>query len=352
MGEDNMRKKLILIIIFLAFIGNVANSQENTAIERWKKRIKEFPIANNKIEMQLTKSFPTDEEKIYLNEAVSLAHDTDWNIYVVDRRNSNVVVFNSKGEYLYSFGRRGQGPGDLYYPQNISILKNNIVVYEAGNNRIQFFNMKGKSLKFIQMFKAYHNVILSKKGIIYGVPRHIIPGTGQKMIDVINSEGELVKSFGELKELLMNVEMGTTAELSLINDESEILLVYDFIPIIERYSINGELLSSVKITNPIIDDEAKNNQNHLSKGELGLRTILPAVRTYENKTYLLHSWPRVEILELDKNYNIEKIFFSIVSWDFHVRDFLINRDGEQTTVYCIPMGSYENMKIHVFEVKK
>ncbi len=351
MGDDRM-KKLIFIIIFFASMCSVANSQENSAIERWKKRIKEFPIANHKIELQLTKTFPNDKEKIFLNEAVSLAHDTDWNIYVVDRRNNNVVVFDSKGEYLHSFGRRGQGPGDLYYPQNISISKNDIVVYEAGNNRIQFFNMEGKSLKFIKLFKAYHNVILSKKGIIYGVPRHIIPGTGQKMIDVINSEGELINSFGEPKELLMNVEMGATAELNLINDESEILLVYNFIPIIERYSINGELLSTVRITNPIIDDEAKNNQSHLNKGEFGLWIILPAVRTYKNKTYLLHSWPRVEILELDKNYSIENDFCTVVSWDFHVRDFLINRDVERATIYCIPKSSYEHMKIHVFEAKK
>lgn len=346
-----MTKTGTIITIFLSLMCRIVISQENAAIERWKKRLIEFPIVNNKIEIHLTKTFPTDEDKIYLNEAVSLAHDTDRNIYVADRRNNNVVVFNSKGEYLHTFGRRGQGPGDLYFPQNIFIWKDNIVVYEAGNNRIQFFDMKGNSKKFIKMFNAYHTLILSKKGTIYGIPRHIIAGTGQKMINVINSEGKLVNSFGEPRKLLMNVEMGTSAELSLINDETEILLVYNFIPIIERYSINGELLSSVRITNPIIDNEAENNQDHLSKGELGLRIILPAVRTYENKTYLLHSWPRVEILELGKNYSIENTFFSIVSWDFHVRDFLINREKEQTYIYCIPYGFYENMKIHLFEVK-
>lgn len=347
-----MTKKGIVVIIILAFMCRIAISQENTAIEKWEQRIKKYPPANNKIEIRLTKTFPTDEGKIFLNEAVSLAHDTNWNIYVADRRNNSIVVFNSKGEYLHRFGKRGQGPGDLYFPQNIFIWKNNIVVYEVGNKRIQFFDFKGKSKKIIKLFKAYHSVILSKEGMIYGIPRHIIAGTGQKMIDVINFDGRLVNSFGEPKELLMNVEMGTTAELSLINDETEILLVYNFIPIIERYSINGELLSNVRITNPIIDDEAKNNQGQLSKGKLGLWIILPAIRTYKNKTYLLHSWPRVEILELDKNYSIENNFCTIVNWDFHVRDFLINRDEKQTTIYCIPKKSYEHMKIHVFEVKK
>jgi hypothetical protein len=347
-----MTKKGLTAFIILAFMCGIAISQENAAIEKWKQRIKNHPVENNNIEIQLTKTFPADEEKIFLIDAVSLAHDNKWNIYVADRRNCSIAVFNSKGEYLHSFGRRGQGPGDLYYPQNIFMWKNDIVVYEAGNNRIQFFDINGKSKKHIKIFKAYHSIILSKEGLIYGIPRHIIPGTGQKMIDVINLDGMLVNSFGEPKELLMNVEMGTSAELCFISDETEILLVYNFIPIIERYSINGELLSSVRISNPIIDDEAKNNQGHLSKGEFGLWIILPAVRTHKNKTYLLHSWPRVEILELNNNYNIETNFSTIVSWDFHARDFLVNRDEDQITIYCIPRGSYEHMKIHMFKTKK
>ena len=211
--------------------------------------------------------------------------------------------------------------------------------------------MKGKSENIIKMFKAYHTFIISEEGKIYCVPRHIIEGTDQKMIDVIDLNGVLVKSFGEPKKLLMNVEMGTRAQLSMINNETEILLVYNFIPIIERYSINGELLSSKRVTNPIIDDEAEKNQNHLSKREYGLSFIFPAVRTHKNKIYLLHSWPRLEILELDQYYNIEHVYYAVVKWNFHVIDFLIDRDQKQITIYCVPKGSYEYMKVHIFEEK-
>lgn len=57
-------------------------------------------------------------------------------------------------------------------------------------------------------------------------------------------------------------------------------------------------------------------------------------------------------MKLDEKFNIENTYWSIVSRDFRVTDFLINQDEEQTTFYCIPSGSYEKMKIHVFEVKK
>lgn len=116
-------------------------------------------------------------------------------------------------------------------------------------------------------------------------------------------------------------------------------------------SDEGELLSSKRVTDPIIDDEAKKNQNHLSKREYGLSFIFPAVRTHKNKIYLLHSWPRLEILELDQYYNIEHVYYAVVKWNFHVIDFLIDRDQKQITIYCVPKGSYEHMKVHIFEEK-
>jgi len=76
-----MTKKGIVFIIALLFMCGIAISQENAAnekwVKRWEERIKTYPVASNKIEIQLTKMFPTDEEKIFLNEAVSLAHDTN-----------------------------------------------------------------------------------------------------------------------------------------------------------------------------------------------------------------------------------------------------------------------------------
>lgn len=347
-----MTKKGIIVILVLPFMCQTALSQENAAIKRWEEQIKKYPIANSNIELQLTSTFPNDEKEIFLFEAISLAHDTNWNIYVADRRANSIVVFSSEGEYLRSFGQMGQGPGDLSYPQNIFIWRDNICVYEAGNKRIQFFDLKGTSEKSIKMPKQYLDVIISKEGIIYGIPRFIIPGTKQKMIDAIDLDGKVIISFGEPRELLMKVEPGTYSKLSLINDETEILLAYTFMPIIERYSIDGELLSKATIKSPIIDDDANYNRSHISKGELGIRKILPAMRTYNNKTYLLHTSPRVKFMALNEKFDIENSYWAIVSWNFRVSDFLINHDAEQTTIYCIPSGSYEQMKIHVFETKK
>lgn len=252
-----MRIKFISILILVSvMVASFSISQENAAIKRWEDRIKKYQIVNNKIELRLTNTFPNDEKEIFLYGAVSLAHDTNWNIYVADRRSHAIVIFNSKGEFLRSLGEMGQGPGDLSYPQNIMIWNGNLVVYEVGNNRIQIFDLKGESKKIIKMRKPYIDVIISKDGIIYGIPRHIIPGTNQKMIEAFNLDGKLINSFGEPRELLMKVELGTWSKLSLINDETEILLAYTFMPIIEQYSRDGELVSKTTVTSPIIDDDA------------------------------------------------------------------------------------------------
>ena len=49
----------------------------------------------------------------YLFNPGSISMDPDGLIYVTDRGNQRIAVFNSDGEYLRSFGREGEGPGEF-----------------------------------------------------------------------------------------------------------------------------------------------------------------------------------------------------------------------------------------------
>jgi tripartite motif-containing protein 71 len=56
-------------------------------------------------------------------------------------------------KFLFSFGKRGEKPGEFSFPAGISSDPNgNIYVADTGNNRIQKFDAKGKLLTFIGGF--------------------------------------------------------------------------------------------------------------------------------------------------------------------------------------------------------
>ena len=73
----------------------------------------------------------------------------DGTFYVTDGYgNSRVVKFSKTGKYLMTWGKKGTGPGEFNTPHVIQIdSKNRLYVSDRENNRIQIFDVNGKFLK-------------------------------------------------------------------------------------------------------------------------------------------------------------------------------------------------------------
>lgn len=79
--------------------------------------------------------------------------DPQGNIYISDGYiNSRVAKISKEGEWLKSWGERGAGPGQLNTPHSIaSDVKGNIYVADRGNTRIQVFDTDGKVIREIKI---------------------------------------------------------------------------------------------------------------------------------------------------------------------------------------------------------
>ena len=69
--------------------------------------------------------------------------DTD-EIAITDCWNHRVQIFDSGGNYLRSFGRRGTNQGELSFPRGICFDNNRNIFVADSNHRIQIFNGEGK----------------------------------------------------------------------------------------------------------------------------------------------------------------------------------------------------------------
>jgi peptidylamidoglycolate lyase len=72
----------------------------------------------------------------------------DGSLYVSDGyRNSRVIKFSADGNYITSWGSYGKGPGDFDVPHSIAIdSEGRIYVADRGNARLQIFDSNGKFL--------------------------------------------------------------------------------------------------------------------------------------------------------------------------------------------------------------
>ncbi len=67
-------------------------------------------------------------------------------LYVADAGNHRIQVFDLEGRLLRHWGRHGANPGELSYPYDVAIGKNgDVYVLEYGNHRVQRFSATGES---------------------------------------------------------------------------------------------------------------------------------------------------------------------------------------------------------------
>ncbi len=75
-----------------------------------------------------------------LDRPVSLALNDKNQIFILDRPQAKIVIFNSKGDLLYSFGQKGYRRGQLNYPNQILFdWQQRLCVVNQGNDRIEIF---------------------------------------------------------------------------------------------------------------------------------------------------------------------------------------------------------------------
>ena len=64
--------------------------------------------------------------------------------FVTDKNNNCVKVFDGKGQFLYKFGEKGNGDGQLNSPYGLCVDKyGNLLVCDPRNGRIQQFSLEG-----------------------------------------------------------------------------------------------------------------------------------------------------------------------------------------------------------------
>jgi outer membrane protein assembly factor BamB len=84
-------------------------------------------------------------------QPTDVAFDSDGNIYISDGYiNARVAKYDKNGDWVKSWGSHGTGPGQFNTPHAIVVDRNNhIYVGDRGNRRIQVFDADGK---FLRMF--------------------------------------------------------------------------------------------------------------------------------------------------------------------------------------------------------
>ena len=94
---------------------------------------------------------PLPPQDARFRQPTDVAWDSEGNIYITDGYvNSRVAKFDKNGDWVKSFGEPGTGPGQFRLPHAIAIDRNNhLYVGDRSNRRVQVFDTDGQ---FQRMF--------------------------------------------------------------------------------------------------------------------------------------------------------------------------------------------------------
>ncbi len=155
-------------------------------------QIFKFTYDGKKLLMTLGEKGKPGNDKSHFNRPTDIAFLPNGDFYVSDGYvNTRVVKFNKDGQYQFEWGKPGKGPGEFDLVHAIVIdAQNRIYVADRTNSRIQVFDLNGKFLSQWTNIRSPFYLYLSKDNYLW-----VADGMTNKFLKY-DLNGKLLYSWG------------------------------------------------------------------------------------------------------------------------------------------------------------
>ena len=226
-------------------------------------------------------------EDFIFSQIRSVQVDEEGNIYVLDWKEVCVKVFNKNAKHVRTFGKKGQGPGEMQGPARMHMCAGKeIMIYDIFNNRLSFYSLDGKCLREIDTgkYRFARAIPDSKRNII-----------GQTMAFGEKFVNEIKKYDPELNPILEIASIEQERNLNVINMISPVInvrltkndhIVWGISSKYEIFIVNPEgktIRKIIKDYDPVKITEAKKKE--MIKEAFGDRGVPPGRRLEFPKYY-------------------------------------------------------------------
>jgi DNA-binding beta-propeller fold protein YncE len=141
-------------------------------------------------------------------------------LYVVDIKNHQVQVLDkSSGQVLFTIGKAGSEPGELFQPTNVAIGPDgDVYVTETGNFRVQRFTRDGAHVRFYGQQGNLPGDFARPKGLAVDRQGRIYVGDAAiQNVQIFENDGRLLMDFGRPIEGLEGLNLPAAVRLDYDN---------------------------------------------------------------------------------------------------------------------------------------
>ena len=140
-------RPVLLPTVALFAAACTGTSDDGTGDEVTQNRISEPVGSEQRVslveELRIGSLLGSDEAE-HFSQVIGVEIGPDGEIYALSRLDNDVRVFSSAGDFLRSWGRRGEGPGDFQMPHDLAVARDTIAITDGV--RVHFFDLAGRFL--------------------------------------------------------------------------------------------------------------------------------------------------------------------------------------------------------------
>jgi hypothetical protein len=205
-------KKIIYLTLILTILLCCVHKQEEVeriiedGVEVIINHIEPYQIKGEPTTFTIEEDFVIDSERddiaeIGLTYIDSFGVDSEGNIYFLNNKNPEKIIFkfNKKGNFIDSFGRKGQGPGEAQWPTSLRIYKNDEIAFTDSHHKFLIFTKHGNLIRETNIVSTFIGVVTPLDNGKYLIEKSLFDPQAEYIMQIplilCNPE------FGEVKEL-------------------------------------------------------------------------------------------------------------------------------------------------------
>jgi 6-bladed beta-propeller len=216
-----------------------------------------------------------------------LAVDDEENIYAMDQGETQVKVFDKKGIFLRTIGRKGAGPGELQNPNNIFISSRPELVVEDYIRNLTYYTPDGQYIRALSTVRIFPiGILLDSSGRIFALRNIQNPEKPGKEVDLYDQNLNFLKTIVTVLQRRPDPSLiepfRNSIQWALLNDGSLVVSSGDEYEL-DVFNVEGKLVRKiirdydfVRIT----DEDVKQSVPRVPEGrKLVVPKNFPAIRS-------------------------------------------------------------------------